>query len=92
MSHDTFVGRGERSYLYDVPVDSDVYALPGDSVGIDDCSYRMLRQGDNCGSKEAKHRNECVKAICQSSQTPDALGISIVVDRNCERPDKTPVI
>lgn len=31
-------------------------------------------------------------AICQSSQIPDALGISIVVDKSCERPNKTPVI
>uniref|UniRef100_A0A336JXN5 CSON002397 protein n=1 Tax=Culicoides sonorensis TaxID=179676 RepID=A0A336JXN5_CULSO len=32
MSHDALVGRGEISDLYNVPIDSDIYALPVDSV------------------------------------------------------------
>lgn len=60
MSHDALVGRGEISDLYNVPIDSDIYALPVDSVGINNCSDRVPKQGDNYSSNIAKHRKKCV--------------------------------
>lgn len=61
MSHDALVGRGEISDLYNVPIDSDIYALPVDSVGNNNNSNRP-KQGDNYSSSAnaAKHRKKCV--------------------------------
>lgn len=57
MSHDALVGRGEISDLYNVPIDSDIYALPVDSVGISSCSSNRPKQGE---SSNVKHRKKCV--------------------------------
>ncbi|XP_063706882.1 uncharacterized protein LOC134835831 [Culicoides brevitarsis] len=56
MSHDALVGRGEISDLYNVPIDSDIYALPVDSVTSTVAAHnnRVPKQDSS------KHRKKCL--------------------------------